>query len=98
MFIEITSGDYQIRIPMPGNAKVNVVDNIESKSKTNIQNIAGRDVRQYSHEFKARAVEAVKKYGLNRASKDLGVPHSTIANWAAKARRKMTGKFELNVH
>lgn len=43
-----------------------------------------RKTRTYSDEFKAEALELIKKNGVTQTSKDLGVTPSLLYGWKAK--------------
>ena len=47
--------------------------------------------RQYTDEFKLEAVRLAESIGGNAAAKRLGVPQSTVANWARRAQAGILG-------
>ena len=47
--------------------------------------------RQYTDEFKLEAVRLAESIGGNAAAKRLGVPQSTVANWARRAQAGTLG-------
>jgi transposase-like protein len=48
-------------------------------------------IAQYDAAFKATAVEAVRRYGLDSVWQALGVKRETVAAWVRHARKGMNG-------
>jgi transposase len=50
--------------------------------------------RQYTVEFKVEAVRLAGSIGGNAAAKQLGIPQSTITNWARRGKPGTRGEAE----
>src|SRR5688572_27902318 len=53
--------------------------------------------RQYTQEFKAEAVRLALSIGGNAAAKRLGIPQSTMTNWARRSREGSSAASESTV-